>query len=84
MFTAHVVHMFFFFIHNLSYSGKTYSKSFYQYIPFRKKCNLGGLLKLINPDLPSNQNDINDKTATTKGTGGIKQDLHVYATACNE
>lgn len=73
--------MFFFFIHSFSYSGEKYSKSFY---PFRKKCNLGGLLKLINPDLPSNQNDINDRTATTKGTGGIKQDLHIYATACNE
>lgn len=48
LFTAHVVHMFFFFIHSFSYSGKTYSKSFY---PFRKKMQSRWIVETNQPRL---------------------------------
>lgn len=34
-------------------------------------------MKIINPDLPGNQNDIYDNAATTNNTGGKKQDLQI-------
>lgn len=77
LFTAQVVHMFFFFIdHNPSYSGKKKrSLNFFNNIIHFEKNAIS--VKIINPDLPGNQNDIYDNAATTNNTGGKEQDLQI-------